>query len=175
MLLLLRWWLRSTKRHGKRVLALIDAKAILFAVAKGRTSSRTLRPILRSIGAHVLGGNLLVYPLYVPSEDNPADAPSRNIKRRRGVPRFEAQRVRKRHVKSRCPGCGVDAKNHPLSSRRCDRGKGHMCCHGFASRNSTWASHADLWCERVRTLPQRHPLRKAAEARGLLDPYEDSE
>lgn len=41
--LILRWLLRSPGKHGKRVAALVDAQAVIGALAKGRSSAPTLR------------------------------------------------------------------------------------------------------------------------------------
>ena len=78
----LRWLLRSASRHGKRIVMLIDAKAALCAVAKGRTNTPAFHKTLCSIDALLLASNLLLRPVYIPSEDNPADAPSRGRRRR---------------------------------------------------------------------------------------------
>jgi hypothetical protein len=88
--LLLRWLLRSRRRQGRRVVALVDAKAILCAAAKGRTSACSIKRDIRRISALTLAGNLHMHYVYVPSEDNPADAPSRGVirkvtKRKRGA------------------------------------------------------------------------------------------
>ena len=61
---------------------LIDAKASLSVVAKDRTNAHAFFTTLCSINAHLLVSNTLLRPLYVPSEDNPADAPSRGRRRR---------------------------------------------------------------------------------------------
>ncbi len=82
VLLALRWLLRSRSRFHKRILLLVDAKAALSAVAKGRTNAPSFRRTLGSINAHLLASDTLLRPLYVPSEDNPADAPSRGRRRR---------------------------------------------------------------------------------------------
>jgi hypothetical protein len=82
LLLLIRWVLRSAKHQHSRLLALVDAKAILSAAAKGRTSSPMLKCTMCSISAYLLAGDVLLRPLYVPSEDNPADSPSRGVRRR---------------------------------------------------------------------------------------------
>jgi hypothetical protein len=82
VLLLVQWALRSTSRFNRRLLVLIDAKAVLYAVLKGRSSAPTLKPVIRRLAAHCLAGDLLLYPLYVPSENNPADGPSRGLRRR---------------------------------------------------------------------------------------------
>ena len=102
--LLLRWLVRSRRRHGHRVVALVDAKAILCAAAKGRTSALSIKRDIRRIAALTIAGNLHMHYVYVPSEDNPADAPSRGVirkvtKRKRGVLRQcrpEGQRPTKR-------------------------------------------------------------------------------
>ena len=78
----LRWLLRARCRHSRRTVLLIDAKSFLGAVAKGRSSAPSLRRELQTIAAYILAGDLLLRPLYIPSEDNPADAPSRGIVRR---------------------------------------------------------------------------------------------
>ncbi len=99
VLLTLRWLMRSSARHGKRVVMLIDAKAALCAVAKGRTNAPAFHRSLCSIDALLLATNTLLRPVYVPSEDNPADAPSRGRRRRPATRRilkkpgfFKAQR-----------------------------------------------------------------------------------
>ena len=80
--LALRWYLRSVARHGTRMVLLVDAQAVLGAVSKGRSSSASLRREIMRIAALQLVGGLLLKLVYVPSEDNPADAPSRGIVRR---------------------------------------------------------------------------------------------
>ena len=80
--LALRWYLRSVARHGTRMVLLVDAQAVLGAVSKGRSSSGTLRREIMRIAALQLVGGLLLKLVYVPSEDNPADAPSRGVVRR---------------------------------------------------------------------------------------------
>lgn len=80
--LALRWFLRSVSRHGRRMVLLVDAQAVLGAVAKGRSSSPSLRREIMRIAALQLAGDVLLKLVYVPSEDNPADAPSRGVVRR---------------------------------------------------------------------------------------------
>ncbi len=82
VLLSLRWLLRLSRRHGKRIVLLVDAKAALRAVAKGRTNAPAFHGPLRAINALLLATNSLLRPVYVPSEDNPADVPSRGRRRR---------------------------------------------------------------------------------------------
>ena len=82
VVLLLKWLLRSPSKHAHRVVALVDAQAVLGAAAKGRTSALTLKREIRKVAAFTLAGDFLMRYVYVPSEDNPADAPSRGIRRR---------------------------------------------------------------------------------------------
>ena len=81
--LALRWVLRSTERHGRRTVLLIDAQAVLGAIARGRSSAPSLRRAVMRTAAYAIGGDLLLHLIYVPSEDNPADAPSRGVGGRR--------------------------------------------------------------------------------------------
>ncbi len=82
ILLSLRWLLRASGRFHKRIVMLVDAKAALCATAKGRTNAPAFRRTLCSIDALLLASDTLLRPVYVPSEDNPADAPSRGRRRR---------------------------------------------------------------------------------------------
>ena len=59
---------------------LVDAQAVLFALIKGRSSAPTLRFEVRRIAAHALAADVLLHFLWVPSEHNPADAPSRGLR-----------------------------------------------------------------------------------------------
>jgi hypothetical protein len=77
--LMLRCVTRSATRHSSRVCCLIDAQAVLGAVIKGRSSSGTLGREVARIGAICTAANLLPRYVYVPSESNPADAPSRGV------------------------------------------------------------------------------------------------
>jgi len=75
--LALRWILRSASRHGRRTTLLVDAKAVIGAVARGRSSAPSIRRAIMRTAALAIGGDLLLHVVYVPSEENPADAPSR--------------------------------------------------------------------------------------------------
>ena len=77
LLLALKWVLRSPGNFGRRLVILVDAKAILGAASKGRTSAPALRGVLRRIGSLLMATNSLLRLIYIPSEDNPADKPSR--------------------------------------------------------------------------------------------------
>ena len=81
-LLLLRWLSRVPRHHGKRLFILLDAKAVLGALQKGRSSSRSLGRLLQRVSAYVLACDFAPRYLYVPTEDMPADAPSRGVRAR---------------------------------------------------------------------------------------------
>ena len=83
LLLATKWLLRTAKHFHHRLVVLIDAKAILGAACKGRSSARTLRGIMRQLGSLLLATNSLLRLVYIPSEHNPADAPSRGRRKRR--------------------------------------------------------------------------------------------
>ena len=72
--------------HQHRGSFLVDAQAVLYALQKGRSSAGTLRWPVRKAGALSLACGWRWRYCYLPSESNPADAPSRG----------EAPRVRAR-------------------------------------------------------------------------------
>ena len=101
LLLNIKWLLRKTDRFHHRLLVLVDAKAVLSAVAKGRSGSPAFRRPLGSVNAHLLATNSLLRLLYIPSEDNPADDPSRGRRRRplvRGAAKFCKPSKRERSI-----------------------------------------------------------------------------
>ena len=128
VLLGLRWLLRSVTRHSRRTTILIDAQAVLGAVRKGRSSAPSLKREIAHIGALVLSGDLLLRCLYVPSEDNPADAPSRGIVRKHVFTKRSHRQVRgrkedagasiERHLKRFYDRIAHLGKDHPLASLR---------------------------------------------------------
>ncbi|CAE7547923.1 unnamed protein product [Symbiodinium natans] len=81
-LLALRWLARQPKKHHRKIPFLIDAKAVIGAAAKGRSSARALRTILRAAASLCLASDLLPRLVYIPSESNPADKPSRGLRNR---------------------------------------------------------------------------------------------
>ena len=81
-LLALKWVARRSAKHNSNVPLLVDAKVVVGAVTKGRSSARALRTILRSVAATSLAANLLPRAVYILSESNPADAPSRGVRNR---------------------------------------------------------------------------------------------
>mmetsp|Transcript_41458 Transcript_41458/g.117297 ORF Transcript_41458/g.117297 Transcript_41458/m.117297 type:complete len:868 (+) Transcript_41458:136-2739(+) len=94
LLLLVQWLARAVGRHGCRVIAAVDAQAVLYAAKKGRSSSPTLHVPLMRISAHCLAAGLQLLLLWVPSSHNPADAPSRGARRRPQVRRHSLKQHR---------------------------------------------------------------------------------
>lgn len=72
------YWLSSYPSSlGSTVVLLCDSMVALGTIWKGRSSSFALLPQLRRLAAVCLAGDVHLFPLYVASADNPADAPSR--------------------------------------------------------------------------------------------------
>ena len=74
---------RCVRLHNHRGCFLVDAQAVLGALRKGRTSAQTLRHPVRQAGALALACGWRWHYGYLPSESNPADAPSRGVRARR--------------------------------------------------------------------------------------------
>ena len=83
-LLWLKWLLRNTRFHNCRATCLVDSKVVIGGVMKGRSSSRPLLRVLRRVAAMQLAGNILARLVYVPTECNPSDPPSRGVRTRGG-------------------------------------------------------------------------------------------
>ena len=96
-LLGLKWLARQAPKHHARVAFLVDAKVVVGAATKGRSSARALRTCLRNAAAHIFAADILPRIVYIPSESNPADRPSRGKTRR--PPQYRP--VRKSTGKSR--------------------------------------------------------------------------
>ena len=77
VVLALRWLSRSQQHFGLRQPLLVDAQAVLKALKRGRTSAPTLVRGCRRAAALTLAMGLSTFFTYIPSEWNPADAPSR--------------------------------------------------------------------------------------------------
>ena len=73
----LRWRLRARAR-SRRFLHLVDSQVVLGVLGRGRTSSRKLRPVLRSIFARALSAGVFFAIGFVQSGLNVADIPSRD-------------------------------------------------------------------------------------------------
>jgi hypothetical protein len=72
-----RWVLSRPSSIGNRLLCLIDNATAAYSIKKGRARSRTIQSVLRIILVHLLAGQLSLLPMWVPSDSNPADRPSR--------------------------------------------------------------------------------------------------
>ena len=79
LILGLRWALRKKCTLSTRIVFLVDAQAVLYAATKGRSSSPTLRMPMCRLAALSLLGNMVLKFVYVPSEYNAADSPSRGL------------------------------------------------------------------------------------------------
>ena len=111
-----------------------------------------------------MAGGLRLHIVFIPTEHNPADFPSR------GEPIPGRRRVKQ--GETRCPACGVVASRHPLDLPKRVRGRGHVCRGlggGYAFRNGVWLSDVDLLVDRVAGLDESSSLRRAFQKRGLVD------
>ena len=77
LLLALRWYTSSCKKFHSRVPILVDSTAIVGAMSKGRSSSTRLQRQCRRIAAICLASDIRPYYVWVSTNHNPADAPSR--------------------------------------------------------------------------------------------------
>eukprot|EP00899_Mesostigma_viride_P015231 jgi/Mesvir1/23709/Mv25769-RA.1 len=73
----LEWGLRTRARWGRRHVRLVDSSAVLGALVKGRSSSYRLNTWCRRAAALGCASNTRYHWVYIRSERNPADAPSR--------------------------------------------------------------------------------------------------
>ena len=80
--LALRWISRAPRRHARRTLLLVDARAVLWAAAKECSSAPAVRSGIMRVTALALAGDLHLHSACVSSEDNPDDPPSPGILRR---------------------------------------------------------------------------------------------
>jgi hypothetical protein len=75
--LALRWLASHPTAVGARVALVSDSLVALFSLIKGRSSAFRLLARLRKIAVVMLAARLQVFAFWIPSADNPADAPSR--------------------------------------------------------------------------------------------------
>jgi len=80
VVLSLRRLLRDVRLHRARAPFLVDARAVMDALRKGRSSAPTLRYPVRQCAALLLAADVRMHFGYIPSESNPADPPSRGIR-----------------------------------------------------------------------------------------------
>ena len=72
---------RSARNHGVRAVALVDAQALMHALRKGRSSSGAFKIQLQQVAALCLCADVSMTYGYIPTSCNPADPPSRGVKR----------------------------------------------------------------------------------------------
>ena len=133
-----RWLFRKRSRLRSRQVFLLDSRVVLGAAKKGRSSSPALSYSMKRLSALLLFTGTLAPCLYIPTEYNPADFPSRGLRipgRRRPPPKATP-----------CPLCKVLPENHPLHVPKWLRGMGTACRprhgYGFAYRDGRWISEA---------------------------------
>eukprot|EP00971_Amphidinium_carterae_P218281 4332578-Amphidinium_carterae.1 len=74
---MIRWRLRDPSMVNHRFVHAVDSQVALGVLVKGRSSSIMLNRILRKINSTILAGNLLPSYVFIRTDLNPADAPSR--------------------------------------------------------------------------------------------------
>ena len=161
VLFYLQWLLRSVGRRSRRVILLVDSKVTVGAMQKGRSGSAALNLLVRQAHCLCMAGGLRLHIVFIPTEHNPADYPSRGETipgRRRG-----------RHVEPQCPSCGAAAANHPLHLPKTLRGLGSLCRDGYAYKRGSWVTSTDILMDRVAGMDESSPLRQAFRKQGLLD------
>jgi hypothetical protein len=78
VLLALEWAHTRPAASGRRLPILIDSSVGYYALRKGRSSSNNILSCLRRCSALSLAMGCSIFPVWVPSALNPADAPSRS-------------------------------------------------------------------------------------------------
>ena len=79
VLLGLRWYSSKRRRFHTRVPILVDSAVVVGALAKGRSSSTRLQRQCRRVAAMCLATGIRPYYVWVPTQHNPADRPSRHF------------------------------------------------------------------------------------------------
>lgn len=75
--LALRHMLSSPGSLSSRVFLILDSSVAFYSLWRGRSSSTALLPVIRQINSLLLVSGVALQPCWVPSQWNPADAPSR--------------------------------------------------------------------------------------------------
>ena len=73
----LRWRFRRSSKIRARFAHLLDSQVCIGVLCKGRSSSQIMRRLLRKTASLLLCSSSQIVLLYVKTDDNPADAPSR--------------------------------------------------------------------------------------------------
>lgn len=77
LLRFVRWVLRAPHRYEHRLVILLDSRVVIGGAAKGRSGSVPLNRLLRQLAALTFAGGLILHLVFIPSEHNPGDFPSR--------------------------------------------------------------------------------------------------
>eukprot|EP00971_Amphidinium_carterae_P240838 4781184-Amphidinium_carterae.1 len=99
----LRHIVRDTRMWQTRAIIAVDSQVAVWALKKGRSSSRALNQVLQTMLGDLLSTNVRLAPVWIATECNPADAPTR----RRKIP--PAQRpgelfhAQQEHTLAQCP------------------------------------------------------------------------
>jgi hypothetical protein len=72
-----RWLCSMPSCLGTRVISLVDSQVVFYIVRKGRTSSPACIRATQRLAATLLATGIQLFPVWIPSKTNPADAPSR--------------------------------------------------------------------------------------------------
>jgi site-specific DNA-cytosine methylase len=75
----LQWRLRNPHNVRTRFFHLLDSQVCLGILAKGRTASRKMTPVMRRVSALLLVSGCVAFSGWVQTECNPADKPSRRV------------------------------------------------------------------------------------------------
>jgi len=78
---------RAARRGGGRICLLVDSYVVMRSVAKGRSSSKALAPLLRKIMAISLAFGIFISIHFVPTRLNVADDPTRSCPLRESISR----------------------------------------------------------------------------------------
>ncbi|MEM7281757.1 MAG: hypothetical protein AAF438_09040 [Pseudomonadota bacterium] len=74
-----RWLARQQQKLGVFVSTITDSQVLYYLMAKGRSNAPRLWRFGQKMGALLLACNMRILPIWVASEHNPADAPSRSV------------------------------------------------------------------------------------------------
>ena len=113
-------------------------------LAEGRCGSVPLNGLLKKAVALCFAGGLFLRVVYIPTEHNPTDYPSRNER----IP------GRRRPLKvKRCPTCGLLLDQHPKHIPKRLRGTGLVCkgALGYVHQNAQWTPWFEARINKLRS------------------------
>ena len=142
----MRWFLRSIQGFRHHVYLLVDSKVALGAIAKGRSSSKSLNALVRRAAALCFAGGLVLHCVFIPTKHNPSDWPSRGDATT--WPAALRRRLYKVYRPKVCPGCGELPQNHPLHFPKRARGKQgsfENCCNSSSGKAYAYDYDGSVW------------------------------